>query len=396
MRQNILKISFIIILIIIYKHQFLVNYYNEIYFPTFKELDKELNDIQEYMNIIFNKTLIDGARIFNLTNNPKISIIITVYNGEAYLNTSLISIQNQDFKDIEIIMIDDCSSDNSINLIKELMIKEPRIVLYKNIINKGMLYTKIKGIKLAKGKYILLLDEDDIFVQRDALSILYKEAKKNNLDLLGYNLIFSGYKLKKIQRNRTKVKNHIIYQPELSEQMFRHTSDGKIKKIGGLLTTYLIKKNILIKVINKIDKKLLDSKMNFHDDFVLFFLLTRYAFSLKKIDRIFYVVFSGWNKTNQKITFRLKEKERNRKYMRCNSLLNYNEFILKNTKNTTYDKKVAFFCLDKYLLSYWCRNYTPTFEKAKKISNIYLNNEYIEEKDKNKIKEFLNEINKKL
>lgn len=179
MRQNILKISFIIILIIIYKLQFLVNYYNEIYFPTFKELDKELNDIQEYMNIIFNKTLIDGARIFNLTNNPKISIIITVYNGEAYLNTSLISIQNQDFKDIEIIMIDDCSSDNSINLIKELMIKEPRIVLYKNIINKGMLYTKIKGIKLAKGKYILLLDEDDIFVQRDALSILYKEAKKN-------------------------------------------------------------------------------------------------------------------------------------------------------------------------------------------------------------------------
>jgi len=357
-------------------------------------LNKELFDIQEYMDIIFNNTLIDGDKKFPLTNNTKISIIITVYNGEAYLNTSLISIQNQDLKEIEIIMIDDCSTDNSVNLIKELMIKDQRIVLYKNNKNRGMLYTKTKAVPFSKGKYILLLDEDDIIVQRDALSTLYKEAETNNLDLLGYNLIASGPKLQKIKYKRSKIEPKIIYQPELSELMFKHNSNGNIELIGGLLTTYLIKKNILMKVINKIDKKLLNEKMNFHDDFILFFLLTRNAYNLKKIDRIFYIVLTGWNTTNEKVNLRLKEKNRNREYMRCNALLNFNEFILTNTKNSIYDKKIAFYCLNRYLLNYWCRKYKPTLQKAINISNLYLKNKYIEVDDKNKIKDFLYEASK--
>ena len=131
------------------------------------------------MDIIFNNTLIDGPKKFPLTNNTKISIIITVYNGEAYLNTSLISIQNQNLKDIEIIMVDDGSTDNSVNLIKDLMSKDQRIVLFQNNKNRGMLYTKTKSVPFAKGKYILFLDEDDIIVQRDALSTLYEEAERN-------------------------------------------------------------------------------------------------------------------------------------------------------------------------------------------------------------------------
>ena len=348
------------------------------------------------MDIIFNNTLIDGPKKFPLTNNTKISIIITVYNGEAYLNTSLISIQNQNLKDIEIIMVDDGSTDNSVNLIKDLMSKDQRIVLFQNNKNRGMLYTKTKAVPFAKGKYILFLDEDDIIVQRDALSTLYEEAERNNLDLLGYNLIQSGHKLKKIKYKRNKIEHKIIYQPQLSELMFKHNSNGKIELISGLLTTYLIKKNILIKVINKIDKKLLNEKMNFHDDYVLFFLLTRNAYNLKKIDRIFYIVLSGWNITNKKVNFRVKEKNRNRKYMRCNALLNFNEFILKNTNNSIYDKKIAFFCLNRYLLSYWCRTYKPTLQKAIKVANLYLKNKYIEVDDKNKIKNFLNKTGKNI
>ena len=57
---------------------------------------------------------------------------------------------------------------------------EPRIVLYQNKENKGMLYTKSKGILLSKGKYIMVMDIDDIYVQRDAFRCLYVEAEKNN------------------------------------------------------------------------------------------------------------------------------------------------------------------------------------------------------------------------
>ena len=137
-----------------------------------KDLNEEYKDIQEYFDMSMNGTLYNPNEVFKKFENPKISIVITVYNGEGYLKTTLLSIQNQDFKDIEIIIVDDCSKDNSVNLIKELMIQDPRIKLYQNEQNKGMLYAKTRGVLHAKGKYVMLLDVDDIYSQRDAFSTL--------------------------------------------------------------------------------------------------------------------------------------------------------------------------------------------------------------------------------
>ena len=120
-----------------------------------KDINEEYKDVQDFMNLVMNGTELYKNKIYYPTANPKISIVITVYNGEPYLKTSLLSVQNQDFKDIEIVLVDDCSQDNSVNLIKELMKREPRIVLYENKENKGMLYTKSKGLLLAKGKYVI-------------------------------------------------------------------------------------------------------------------------------------------------------------------------------------------------------------------------------------------------
>ena len=135
-----------------------------------ENLNKEIKDMQEYIYMAMSGTLYNPNEVFNKSDNPKISIVVTVYNGEGYLKTALLSIQNQDFKDIEIIMIDDCSKDNSVNLIKKLMIKDPRIILYQNEENRGALYTKTRGVRHAKGKYVMILDVDDIYAQRDAFS----------------------------------------------------------------------------------------------------------------------------------------------------------------------------------------------------------------------------------
>ena len=143
------------------------------------------------------KFLINPNKIFFKSNDPKISIIIPIYNGEQYLKTALLSIQNQNFTDIEILMIDDCSNDDSVNLIKELMNKDPRIVLYQNEENKGILFTKSKGILNAKGKYLMILEEYDIYVQIDAFSILYEEVEKNNLDILGFASIESEFRIRR-------------------------------------------------------------------------------------------------------------------------------------------------------------------------------------------------------
>jgi cellulose synthase/poly-beta-1,6-N-acetylglucosamine synthase-like glycosyltransferase len=137
-----------------------------------KALNDEIKDMQDYIYMAMNGSLYNPNEVYKKSENPKISIVITVYNGEEFLKTALLSIQNQDFKDIEIIMIDDCSKDNSVRLIKELMIKDPRIILYQNKENRGALYTKTRGVLHAKGKYVMILDMDDLYTQRDAFSTL--------------------------------------------------------------------------------------------------------------------------------------------------------------------------------------------------------------------------------
>lgn len=362
----------------------------------FKEIEEELDEIQRYIDLTLNETFIDKVDVFLPLKKPKISIIIAVYNGEGYLKKTLLSVQNQDFKDIEIVIIDDHSIDNSLNLIKKLMDKDKRIVLYQNNENKGIMYTKIKAILLARGKYILILDEDDIYGQRDAFSVLYREAETNNLDLLEFRLIYSSKKLKKFKYRRNKNDTQIIYQPSLSEKMFGHSSNGEIKMSRGLLQYYFIKRNILVKAIKQIDKKYLYRNINHFEDYLIFFLLTRIANNCKYIDRFFYIKFFGWNKNEPAVKFRLINKYKDIKNRQCFSLLEYLEIMLSKTKNTFSDKKIAVFCFNKlFLQNKYCKNNTIYRERAKSISQLYLDNKYIQDKDKYNISLYLKEINSK-
>ena len=88
------------------------------------------------------------------------------------------SVQNQNFSDIEIIIIDDGSMDNSIKVIKELMKEDDRIKLIRNIENRGTLYSKARGILNAKGKYVMTVDHDVLDARNNVFSILFKEAEK--------------------------------------------------------------------------------------------------------------------------------------------------------------------------------------------------------------------------
>lgn len=83
-----------------------------------------------------------------------------VYNREYYLEASIQSILNQDFKDFELLIIDDGSTDKSIEVITSF--KDSRIRLLRNEVNKGVVYTRNRGLKEAKGEFILLLDSDDV------------------------------------------------------------------------------------------------------------------------------------------------------------------------------------------------------------------------------------------
>jgi len=134
---------------------------------------------------------------------PKISVIIPVYNVEEYLPQSLNSVVNQTHSDIEIICINDCSTDNSLKILEEYTEKDCRIKLINFSKNQGVSVARNAGIDIAEGDYIAFLDPDDWW----ELELLEKAIKKLQLDNADV-ILFSHNEIKnnEIIKNKEKLK----------------------------------------------------------------------------------------------------------------------------------------------------------------------------------------------
>lgn len=112
----------------------------------------------------------------------KISVIVPVYNVEDYIKETLNSLMNQTIKDFEVIMVNDGSTDNSVEIIKSYMKKYENIVLI-NQENGGPSKARNRGIAEANGEFIVFMDSDDL-IPKDSLEVRYDLAKKNEADVV--------------------------------------------------------------------------------------------------------------------------------------------------------------------------------------------------------------------
>lgn len=111
---------------------------------------------------------------------PDISIIVPIYNAENYLDKCIESLLNQTKKEIEIILINDGSTDNSEKIIKSY--KDKRIKYFKNE-NQGIGKTRNFGIEKAKGKYLMFVDSDD-YIDKNMAKLMFDKAFSNSLDMV--------------------------------------------------------------------------------------------------------------------------------------------------------------------------------------------------------------------
>ena len=146
----------------------------------------------------------------------KVSVIIPVYNVEKYLRECLESVINQTLKDIEIICVNDGSTDNSLEILKEYAQKDERIVVISQE-NSGVSIARNVALDCAKGEYVCFMDPDDLYPDNDVLEVLYNKAKENNVKICGGE--FSEFKENVIDLNQN---------------------------FDGVLSGYLFKKNEII------------------------------------------------------------------------------------------------------------------------------------------------------
>ena len=113
--------------------------------------------------------------------HPKVSVIIPVYNTEPYLRECLDSVINQTLRDIEIICVDDGSTDGSLAILREYQEKDSRVSVYMQPnLNAGA--ARNHGLRYAKGEYLSFLDSDDFF-ERNMLETAYEYAKRQNAEI---------------------------------------------------------------------------------------------------------------------------------------------------------------------------------------------------------------------
>ena len=163
---------------------------------------------------------------------PKVSIIMPVYNSEKFLEDSIKSILNQNLKEFEFIIVDDKSTDNSIKIINKYKKEDKRIILMKNKKNLGQAYSRNKGLKKARGKYVAILDSDDLATKkRLEIQFNYLE-KKSHIFLIGSSAIYIDEKGREIKKFR-KYDNYKMIAWRLpkscgiihSSIMFRNTQE---------------------------------------------------------------------------------------------------------------------------------------------------------------------------
>jgi len=190
---------------------------------------------------------------------PYISICLPVYNMKLYIEKIITSILNQSFQDFEIIIVNDFSKDNTLEIIKKLQLKDDRIKLVNHSKQLGVYTSRIDAILLSRGKYLILIDPDDILLNQNLLQELFTYNLKYNLDIVEFTVISYIEKkniLKIIKKyyhfhNFTKA---IIRQPHLDNIYYYFKKDlNSTFKVGcRVIWNKFIKRKALMKSIEYI------------------------------------------------------------------------------------------------------------------------------------------------
>lgn len=186
----------------------------------------------------------------------KISIIIPVYNSEKFIADTILCLKKQTLDDLEFIIVNDGSTDNSLNICKDLTKGDKRFNIISQT-NKGVSAARNEGIKYASGEYFLFLDADDIF-DDDMCESMYKVAKENKADL-----VIFGIKIKEFDGSIKYMNNtNVIEKWNLNKAL---TEFYNRKKINVGVHTKLFSKKIVENIKFEEGKKINEDKFFFFE-----------------------------------------------------------------------------------------------------------------------------------
>ena len=325
-----------------------------------KRVKREINSYTKKLTLSY-----DDKEDFIKRENPKISLVIPVYNKEKFLLPLYKSIQNQSLKDIEIIFVDDNSSDKSVKLIEEFMKEDKRIVLIKHDVNFRTFYSRNEGVRQAKGKYILFIDPDDLILN-NILEKSYETAEKNNLDIVQFYFLMGNHKISELS-NEFKYKSGILYQPKL-KQIFYY---GQTRNLWDKL----IKRDILIKSEEFMREEFKNERYEVHDDDALFYGLIKIADSFGFLEQIGY--FYNINIPDSTTKTKFNREKINKIFKALFTIMKYYFIQSDDNRKEKFMVGYQFFFSKVYVYKNYIKYMNEGFELVLDTLNLYLKSNYI-------------------
>ena len=383
--ENILvtKIKYILLSIfisfIIFYKQIINNDEIEAIFAKKLSKKKALN----YMNICLKEILLYNIS-FNVNNFPKISVVIPLYNCEKNIKYTIRSVQNQNIKNIEIILINDNSKDGSLNVIKSLQKEDKRIKILNNNKNMGTLYSRSIGTLMSKGAFIFPLDNDDMFSNEDIFENIYDIAQNQKFDIVEFKTFDVPNYINKKKKLSDNFFNHhphnlILHQPEL--KLFPISKNDEYYENDYHVWGKCIISKLYKKAINALGKKRYSIYNCWTEDIITLLIIFKYANSFIFINKYGIIHMENNVTTTYSLDFELK----------IISEINLLEIIIDFLKETPIYEKYAV----SKALSLGKMNIIPYMNETnklylKKVLNKLMNNKFINGNDKNKINDIFN------
>ena len=261
--------------------------------PQYVKMEKEeQKSILDYISLSTKED--SSSKILpSKIDTQKISLIIPLYNSEKTLIPLINSIQNQTLKELEIILINDNSSDKTESLLTKLKKEDTRIITITNKIRRGVLFNIINTGLQAKGEYIIFLYQDDFFTSNDVLEKLYDIATKKfeeKIDTVNYRICISLYNKDQIESlnyiptvNLNNV-NKILKSPDIFLNYFQKKRDIKSRFIFDKM----YKRELIQKAADLIGPQIWNQILSFGYEFLFAFAVMKQCNSFINIKDICY------------------------------------------------------------------------------------------------------------
>ena len=229
---------------------------------------------------------------------PKVSIIIPLYNCEKTIESAIHSVQNQNMTQIEINLVNDFSTDNTLKLINNIQKFDHRIRIVNNHKNMGTLYSRSIGVLISRGEYIFNLDNDDLYFDNNLVDFIFCKAKTQNLDIVHFRTIIIHNYTAEIER-MTDIftiqypNEFYLEQPELSLWMIKYKDRYVVH--NNMIWDKSIKTSIYKNAVNLMSFNRYSKFVSWAEDTSINFIIMNIANNFKYFDKYGIVHYKGRN-----------------------------------------------------------------------------------------------------